>query len=118
MRLPVFVLLLSTTAFAQTTPSLQFRGGQQSKHATNTATPVDLATPAGGKVMLFVDVTPKTGIHVYAPGSKDYIPITLKLTSPAEQITAGSGSTWPIASFRGNAVFRSLSARSGHEPNQ
>ena len=34
--------------------------------------------------MLFVDVTPKAGIHVYAPGSKDYIPITLKLTSPAD----------------------------------
>ena len=25
---------------------------------------------------LFVDVTPKPSIHVYAPGSKDYIPIT------------------------------------------
>jgi DsbC/DsbD-like thiol-disulfide interchange protein len=84
MRIPVLVLFLSTTAFAQTTPSLQFRGGQQSKHAMISATPVGLATPAGGKVMLFVDVAPNAGIHVYAPGSKDYIPITLKLTSPAD----------------------------------
>jgi DsbC/DsbD-like thiol-disulfide interchange protein len=84
MRIPVLVLFLSASVFAQTTPSLQFRGGQQSKHAAVTATPADLAGPAGGKVMLFVDVAPKAGIHVYAPGSKDYIPITLKLTSPAD----------------------------------
>ena len=80
----LFFLLLSTTVLAQTSPSLQFRGGEGSKHATITAAPVDLGGPAGGKLMLFVDVTPKAGIHVYAPGSKDYIPITLKLTSPAD----------------------------------
>ena len=84
MRIPILVLFLSANVFAQATPSLQFRGGQQSKHATVTATPAELASPAGGKVMLFVDVAPKAGIHVYAPGSKDYIAITLKLTSPAD----------------------------------
>ena len=84
MRILVFIFLSSASAFAQTTPSLEFRGGQQSKHATIAATPTDLATAAGGKVTLFVDVTPKAGIHVYAPGSKDYIPITLKLTAPAD----------------------------------
>ena len=29
--------------------------------------------------MLFIDVTPNPNIHVYAPGAKDYIPITVKV---------------------------------------
>ena len=43
----------------------------------------DVNGAAGGKLALFVDVTPKPGIHVYAPGSKDYIPIALKLNAAA-----------------------------------
>ena len=79
MRTLALITLLSTTAFAQTTtPSLQFRGEPQgSKHAAIVAAPVEGA--AAGKVTLFLDVTPKPGIHVYAPGSKDYIPISVKL---------------------------------------
>jgi DsbC/DsbD-like thiol-disulfide interchange protein len=84
MRIPVLVLLLSSTLLAQNTPSLTFRGEQQSKHATIATAPPDATAPAGGKAVLFLDVTPKTGIHVYAPGSKDYIPITVKLTAPAD----------------------------------
>lgn len=84
MRIPVLVLLLSTPLLAQTTPSLTFRGEQQSKHATLATAPADLSAPAGGKAVLFLDVTPKPGIHVYAPGSNDYIPITVKLTAPAD----------------------------------
>jgi DsbC/DsbD-like thiol-disulfide interchange protein len=79
MRTLLPIVLLSTTALAQNAPSLQFRGDQGSKHAAIVASPADVATAAGGKVSLFVDVTPKPGIHVYAPGSKDYIPISLKL---------------------------------------
>ena len=84
MRIATFVFLLSSTLFAQATPSLTFRGEQQSKHATIATAPADLSAPAGGKVTLFLDVTPKTGIHVYAPGSENYIPITIKLTAPAD----------------------------------
>ena len=75
---PFFILLFSTAVFAQTaTPSLQFRGEPQgSKHAAIVAAPVEGA--AAGKVTLILDVTPaKPGIHVYAPGSKDYIPISV-----------------------------------------
>ena len=43
---------------------------------------------AGAKLALFVDVTPKPGIHVYAPGSEYYIPITVKLNAQPE-IKAG-----------------------------
>src|SRR5262245_6249765 len=74
----LFAALFSTTLLAQAAPSLQFRGDQGSKHATIVAAPVEV-TAAGGKASLFVEVTPKPGIHVYAPGSKDYIPISVKL---------------------------------------
>jgi hypothetical protein len=53
-------------------------------HATVLPSPTEVNGAAGTKVVLFVDVTPKPGIHVYAPGSKDYIPITVKLNAPAE----------------------------------
>jgi thioredoxin:protein disulfide reductase len=57
-------------------------------HATIIGSPADVDGKAGGKLSLLVDVTPKTGIHVYAPGSNDYIPITVKL-SPQPTLTAG-----------------------------
>ena len=40
------------------------------------------AVRAGQMVTLFVDVTPKPKMHVYAPGAKDYLPIALVLNSP------------------------------------
>ena len=82
MRTLALLTIFSTTVFAQATPSLQFRGDAQgSKHATIVATPVEGA--AAGKVALFLDVTPKPGIHVYAPGSKDYIAISVKIDPSA-----------------------------------
>ena len=53
-------------------------------HATILSSPAEVNGAAGAKLALFVDVTPKPGIHVYAPGSKDYIPITVKLNPQAE----------------------------------
>jgi DsbC/DsbD-like thiol-disulfide interchange protein len=81
MRILLFLMLLSSGALAQSAPPLQFRGNQGSAHATITASPADLGGAPGTKLLLFVDVTPKPGIHVYAPGSKDYIPITVTLTA-------------------------------------
>jgi DsbC/DsbD-like thiol-disulfide interchange protein len=57
-------------------------------HATILPSPTEVNGAAGAKLALFVDVTPKPGIHVYAPGSKDYIPITVKLNAQPE-IKAG-----------------------------
>ena len=57
-------------------------------HATITGSPADVDGKAGAKLSLFVDVTPKPGIHVYAPGSNDYIPITVKL-NPQAPLKAG-----------------------------
>ena len=57
-------------------------------HATILSSPSEVSGKAGAKLSLFVDVAPKPGIHVYAPGSKDYIPITVKLT-PLSQLKSG-----------------------------
>ena len=57
-------------------------------HATITGSPADVDGKAGARLSLFVDVTPKPGIHVYAPGSNDYIPITVKL-NPQAPLKAG-----------------------------
>jgi DsbC/DsbD-like thiol-disulfide interchange protein len=83
MRTLALITLFSTTLLAQNSaPSLQFRGDQGSKHAAIVASPAEVAA-SGGKVSLFVDVTPKPGIHVYAPGTKDYIPISVKVDASA-----------------------------------
>ena len=43
----------------------------------------------GHDVVLSVDVTPAPGIHVYAPGNKDYIPVEVQL-DPAPEVSAGT----------------------------
>jgi len=78
MRSALAFILLSAVTFAQGAPSLQFRG-PGSAHAAIEASPAAVEAAPGGKVVLSLDVTPKPGIHVYAPGTKDFIPIELKL---------------------------------------
>jgi hypothetical protein len=75
----LFCLALSALFLVQATPNLTFRGRERPLHAVVTAGPADLGVKAGTKAMLFIDVTPNPNIHVYAPGAKDYIPITVKL---------------------------------------
>ena len=54
-------------------------------HATITPSPAEVDGKAGAKVTLLVDVQPKPGVHVYAPGAGEfYIPITVKLNPQAE----------------------------------
>lgn len=78
MRAAILTVLLSSTLFAQAAPNLSFRG-QRTLHASVSAGPADLGVTSGVKAMLFVDVRPNPNIHVYAPGAKDYIPITVKV---------------------------------------
>jgi DsbC/DsbD-like thiol-disulfide interchange protein len=88
MRTALFVLLCSTSLIAQNAPSLQFRGTQPlSKHVAIT-TPSVTGTAPGEKVSLAVEMTPNPGIHVYAPGAKDYLPVKLTL-KPQAEATAG-----------------------------
>jgi hypothetical protein len=53
-------------------------------HATIQSAPAEVSGAAGARLALFVDVTPKPNIHVYAPGAEFYIPITVKLNASAE----------------------------------
>ena len=58
-------------------------------HATITPSPAELDAAAGGRVPLSVEVQPKPGIHVYAPGAGEfYIPITVKL-NPQPEVKPG-----------------------------
>lgn len=79
MRTALLFTLLSASLAAQSAPNLGFRGQKRPLHATVAASPDLLGVARGGKAVLFVDVTPNPNIHVYAPGAKEYIPITVKL---------------------------------------
>src|SRR5437016_5804166 len=59
------------------------------KHLTITATTSAAGAAAGSKVSLFLDITPNPGIHVYAPGAKDYLPIAVTI-DPQAGVTLGA----------------------------
>jgi hypothetical protein len=83
----LLTLLVASLALPQTSLTLQLRGAPRPGHATVVAGPTDLGVRPGARVSLFVDVTPNPNIHVYAPGNKDYIPITVKVEAqPAIKI--------------------------------
>ncbi len=76
-------MILSTTLAAQSAPTLGFRGQKRPLHASVAAGPDHLGVTPGMKAMLFIDVTPNPNIHVYAPGAKDYIQISVKFEPQA-----------------------------------
>jgi DsbC/DsbD-like thiol-disulfide interchange protein len=78
MRIPVVAALVGQLLSPAAKPG----------HATIVASPTAVNGTAGAKLSLFVDVTPKTNIHVYAPGTEFYIPITVKL-NPQPEIKPG-----------------------------
>jgi DsbC/DsbD-like thiol-disulfide interchange protein len=49
------------------------------KHLTIAATASAAAVAAGSTIDLFLDITPNPGIHVYAPGARDYVPISVRI---------------------------------------
>jgi DsbC/DsbD-like thiol-disulfide interchange protein len=79
--------------------------GQTPKSAPPIETPhvsiVTSASPAtatGRKVSLFVEVTPKPKMHLYAPGEKDGIPVGLTI-EPSPGVTASAPSFPPPQKF-------------------
>lgn len=74
----LFVAILLGAGPAQETAHLRI---------ATSATP-ETARP-GAKVALAVDVTPKPGVHVYAPGQDGYITIALTIESQPAFSTAG-----------------------------
>jgi DsbC/DsbD-like thiol-disulfide interchange protein len=88
MRTLLLVFLCSSSPIAQNAPSLQFRGSQPlSKHVAITTPPPTGSAP-GEKVSLTVEMTPNPGIHVYAPGAKDYLQVKLTV-KPQPDVTVG-----------------------------
>jgi DsbC/DsbD-like thiol-disulfide interchange protein len=78
MRISLLIALVAQLATPAAKPG----------HATILPSPAEVGGQAGSKLSLFVDVTPKPGMHVYAPGNADYIPITVKL-NPATEVKPG-----------------------------
>jgi DsbC/DsbD-like thiol-disulfide interchange protein len=75
MRIPIIAALLAQLLSPAPKPG----------HATITPSPAEVDGKAGVKVSLVVDVQPKPGLHVYAPGAGEfYIPITVKLNPRTE----------------------------------
>jgi len=63
-----------------------FRANQESRTPARLTVAMTADPPAvvpGRPVTLHIDMTPAQGIHVYAPGNPDYIPVSLTLTPPA-----------------------------------
>lgn len=80
-------LVQGSAAQQESTPSTPPAGGLFSALETphvmiETAVQGDAAV-GGARVALFVDITPKPKMHVYAPEQKDYIPVSLTLDANA-----------------------------------
>src|SRR5262245_37510455 len=86
LRASLSVILAA--ALGQAAPTLQFRG-PASKHAAITSGSTPATAAPGEKVTLFVDMTPNKGVHVYAPGAKDYLPVKVTLKSQSDVKAAG-----------------------------
>ena len=72
-------------------PAAQFPPADPSridtKHLTITTSTSPATVAPGERLSLYVDVSPKPKMHVYAPDQTDYIPIELKL-EPASSFKA------------------------------
>lgn len=51
----------------------------ETRHLVLTIPPADVAAAPGARISLRLDIAPKPGMHVYAPGQKELIPISLSL---------------------------------------
>jgi DsbC/DsbD-like thiol-disulfide interchange protein len=78
----LFVFVIAQAA-AQSLLPLQKAAPKHLSLATSTS--AASAAPGTG-ISLFLDVVPNPGIHVYAPGAKDYLPIGLTVEAPADAV--------------------------------
>jgi DsbC/DsbD-like thiol-disulfide interchange protein len=84
MRPPIAVALVVLAAvFAGAGSNIE------TPHLTATLSAGSAAVSAGGRVSLFVDVTPKPKMHVYSPQQKELIPISITI-EPAPAFRAGA----------------------------
>ena len=65
------------------------------KHLTVATSVTPAAVAPGARMSLVVDVTPKPAMHVYAPGQKDFIPVSLTLA--ANDAIKAEAAQFPVA---------------------
>jgi hypothetical protein len=84
-RLPVLLGTAALVAFASVAAAAAAEP-ITTKHLTITILAPEPVAP-GAPVPLIMEITPRPHVHVYAPGQKDLIPISLKL-APLDAISA------------------------------
>jgi DsbC/DsbD-like thiol-disulfide interchange protein len=82
-----FVLCASVTA-QQSAPSFRLDGRpaaavQETYHLTIKTSTIARSAKPGSRISLFLDITPKPKMHVYAPGQKNYIPVSIAVGEDA-----------------------------------
>ncbi len=84
----VLVAWLSAALGQNTNPLLSLVPPAPKYLTLSTSAGAPQAAGGAASVPLYVDVVPKRGMHVYAPGAKDYLPIALTIT-PAKNVRVG-----------------------------
>src|SRR5580704_7259383 len=79
----LFVVFIAQAGQSLLPPGSPDRAAPKHLTLSTSASPANPTTP-GSPVSLFLDVMPNPGIHVYAPGAKDYLPIRLTLEPLAD----------------------------------
>jgi DsbC/DsbD-like thiol-disulfide interchange protein len=88
-RVRILAVLVGALIVAGTAPGAQaplFEPEGSKRGPARLAVAISADTPAvvpGRPVTLRLDMLPAPGIHVYAPGNSDYIPISVTLIAPA-----------------------------------
>src|SRR3954462_9246724 len=93
--MPAVLALLAAALGRDTNPLLSLAAPARPKYlmvATSVSAPA--VTRDGVAVTLFADIVPDRGMHVYAPGAKDYLPIALTI-APAKNVRVGK-LTYPM----------------------
>jgi DsbC/DsbD-like thiol-disulfide interchange protein len=86
--LAVLVALLLSSAVTAQDGNPLVPAPVRPKHLTIAAHVGAVVVSPGATVSLLADITPNPGIHVYAPGSKGYVPIALTIATKKD-ITPG-----------------------------
>ena len=69
------------------------KAGTETKHLTLTTSASAATVAPGGRLTLFVHITPKPTMHVYSPEQKDVIPVAIAL-APNDAVRTGK-TTFP-----------------------
>jgi DsbC/DsbD-like thiol-disulfide interchange protein len=81
-RLSLGLALIAAAVVQAATPT-------ETKHLTMAVSSPAVAVAPGTRVSLTLDVTPKPTMHVYAPGQKGFVPMSLTIQA-APEITTGA----------------------------